>query len=88
MTGFVKQCLHCMDSRAGEKVPRPPGETVQGTRPSEVFHFDYLYVGDSGPLGKDGLDEGDGFKYILVVMNDLSNFVWLKRMESCTAASM
>ena len=30
-----------------------------------------------GPLGKDGLDEGDGFKHILVMMDDLSNFVWL-----------
>ena len=42
-------------------------------RPGEVLHFDYLYVGDSSPLGKDGLDEGDGFNYILVMMDDLSN---------------
>ena len=35
---FVKQCLHCMDSKAGEKVPRPLGETVHGTRPGEVVH--------------------------------------------------
>ena len=86
VTEFVKQCLHCMDSKTGEKIPRPLGETVHGTRPVEVFHFDYLYVGDSGPLGKDELDEGDGFKYILVIMDDLSNFVWLEPMESCTAA--
>ena len=24
VTEFVKQCLHCIDSKAGEKVPRPP----------------------------------------------------------------
>ena len=64
VTEFVKQYLHCMDSKAGEKIPRPLGETVHGTRLGEVLHFDFLYVGDSGPLGKDGLDEGDGFKYI------------------------
>ena len=46
---------------------------MHGRRPGEVLHFDYLYVGDSSPLGKDGLDEGDGFKYILVMMDDLSN---------------
>ena len=40
-----------------------------------------------GALGKDGLDEGDGFKYILVMMDGLSNFVWLEPTESCTAAS-
>ena len=42
---------------------------MHGTRPGEVLHFDYLYVGDSGPLGKDGLNEGDGFKHILVMMD-------------------
>ena len=59
MTKFVKQCLHCMDSKAGEKIPRPLEETVHGTRSGEVLHFDFLYVGDSGLLGKDGLNEGD-----------------------------
>ena len=44
MTEFVKQCLHCTDSKAGEEVPRL----------GQVLHFDYLYVGDSGPLGKNG----------------------------------
>ena len=60
---------------------------MYGRRPGEVLHFDYFYVGDSGPLGKDGLREGDGFKYILVMMDDLVNFVWLEPTESCTAAS-
>ena len=86
ITEFVKQCLHCMGLKAGEKVPRTLGEMVHGTRTGEVLHFDYLCVGDSSPLGKDGLDEGDMFKYILVMMDDLSNFVWLEPTESCTAA--
>ena len=54
---FVKQCLHCLDSQAGEKVPRPLRETVHGTSPGEVFHFNCLHIRDSGHLGKDGLDE-------------------------------
>ena len=83
---FVRQCLHCVDSKAGEMIPRPLGETVHGTRPGEVMHFDSLYVGESGPLGEDGLAESDGYKYILVLMDDLSNFVWLEPTESCTAA--
>ena len=84
---FVKECLHCMDPKVGEKIRRPLGETVHGRRPSEVLRFDYLYVGDSGPLGNDGLDEGDGFKYITVILDDLSNFMWLEPTESFTAAS-
>ena len=85
VTEFVKQCLHCMDSKAGEKVPRPLGETVHGTRPGEVVHVDYLFVGESGPLGGDGLDEDDGYKYILVMLDDMSNWVWLEPTGACTA---
>ena len=76
-----------MDSKAGEKVPQPLGETVHGTRPGEVLSFDYLYVGDSGSLDINGLDEGDRLKYILVIMDGLSNFLWLEPTESCTATS-
>ena len=42
---FVRQCLRCVVTRAGEIVPRPYGETVHGTAPGEVFRFDFLYVG-------------------------------------------
>ena len=56
----VRQCLRSVDSKAGKKMPRPLGETVHGTRPGEVVHFDYLYVGASGPLGDDGLDKKGG----------------------------
>ena len=51
---FVRQCLHCVDTRAGEIVPRPYGDTVHGTAPGEVVHFDFLYVGSSGPEGNEG----------------------------------
>ena len=60
---------------------------MHGTRPGEVFHFEYSYVGDSGSLGNGGLDKGDGFKSILVMMDNLSKYVWLESTESCTAAS-
>ena len=82
---FVRQCLHCADSRAGETVPRPLGETVHGTMPGEVVHFDYLYVGESGPLASQGLSEEGGYRYILVLMDDLSNFVRLEPVAVCTA---
>ena len=57
-------------------------ERLHGTRPGETLHFDYLYIGDSSPLGKNGLDEGDGFNSTLVMMDELSNFVWLESTES------
>ena len=74
---FDRQCLHCVDKRAGEIVPHQYGDTVHGTAPGEVVRFDVLYVGRSGPEGSEGLPEEDGFRYILVIMDDLSNFVCL-----------
>ena len=75
VTEFVKQCLniHCMDSKAGEKVPHPLRGTVDGTCPGEVIHVDYLHVVQGGPMGREGLDEDDGFKRILVMLDDRSS---------------
>ena len=70
---------------SGDVVPRPLGETVHGTAPNEVVHFDYLYVGESGPQASQGLSEDGGFRYILVIMDDLSNFVSMEPVEVCTA---
>ena len=73
ITEFVKQCLHCMDYKAGGKVPRPLGETVHGIRQSELVHVYYLYVGASLPLSDDDLSEDEGYSYILVMMDNMSN---------------
>ena len=56
-----------------------------GTAPNEVVHFDYLYMGESGPQGSQGLSEDGGFRYILVIMDDLSNIVLMEPVEVCTA---
>ena len=50
-----------------------------------MVHFDYFRVGASGLLEDDGLDEDGGYRYILVMMYDMSNWVWLELTEACTA---
>ena len=60
MLEFVRQCLHCADTHSGDVVPRPLGETVHGTAPNEVVHFDYLHVGESCPQASQGLPEDGG----------------------------
>ena len=85
MHEFVRQCLHCADTRSGDVVPRPLGDTVHGTAPNEVVHFDCLYVGERGPQASQGLSEDSGFRYILVIMYDLSNFVSMEPVEVGTA---
>ena len=84
----MRQCLHCADTRSGDVVNRPLGETVHGTAPNEVVHFDYLYVGESGPQASQGLSEDGGFRYILVIMDDLSNSVSMDPVEVCTAEAI
>ena len=39
MREFVRQCFHCADTRSGDVVPRPLGETVHETAPNEVVHL-------------------------------------------------
>ena len=85
MREFVRQCLHCADTRSGDVVPRPVGEMVHRTAPNEVVHFYDLHVGESGPQASQGSPEDGGFRYILVNMDDLSNFVSMEPVEVCTA---
>ena len=71
---------------AAQGVRSHEGRWTPGDR-GEVLHFDYLYVGDSGSRGKLRLEEKDDFKHVLVMIDDLSNFVWLEPMEFRTAES-
>jgi Integrase zinc binding domain len=42
---FVKNCLHCVASIPGDKVPLPLGTQLHATKPNEILHFDFLYIG-------------------------------------------
>ena len=53
--------------KSQHRIPRPIALTLHATRPNETIHFDFLYMGPGF----------DGFKYILVVKDDLSSYQWL-----------
>ena len=72
---FVQGCIHCISSRSGEKITRPLAHALHGTRPNEVVHCDYLYMGDST----------EGKKYVLVLRDDLSSYVWLWPADAATS---
>ena len=72
---FVQQCLHCVDSRAGNVVPRPLGEILHGTEVGKVLPSDFLKLDDSE----------DGYAYALVLVDDVSSFDSLQPAASCTS---
>jgi Integrase zinc binding domain len=41
---FVQNCLHCVATIPGDKVPRPLGMQLHATKRNEILHFDFLYI--------------------------------------------
>ena len=80
---FVRQCLHCVGSKAGNAMPHPLGDLVHGTEAGDVFYFDYLSLGESDVIDTGGLVD-EGCKHVLVSMDDVSRFVWLEETVSCS----
>jgi hypothetical protein len=64
---FVKTCLQCLCTRGGRIEPRPWGEQLHATKPGEVLHLDFLYMGSSD----------DGSTYLLLLKDDAGKYVLL-----------
>ena len=74
MAKFVRQCLQCVTSKAGNVMPRPLGDIVHGTPVGDMLHFGYLSFRESDAIDTGCLIDG-GYKHVLVLMNDVSRFV-------------
>lgn len=72
---FVDECLLCLLPKSGSKVSRPLSTTLHAIRPSEILHFDYMFIGSS--------DAGD--MYVLVLKDDLSGYCSLAPSIGATA---
>jgi Integrase core domain/Integrase zinc binding domain len=75
---FVQNCLHCVASIPGDKVPRPLGTQLHATKPNKILHFDFLYI----VLSRDGK-----YQYLLLLMDDLSGYLWLVPCRTADAAA-
>jgi hypothetical protein len=60
---FVQNCSHCIATIPGDKVPRLLGTQLHATKPNEILHFNFLYIG----LSSDGK-----YQYLLLLKDDLS----------------
>lgn len=65
---FAQNCIHCIITNTGKRVPRPLSTALHGRRPNEVVHMDFLYIGAA--------KETD-LKYVLVGKDDLTSYCWL-----------
>ena len=63
---FCRTCLHCTVNQ-NEVIPRPLAETLHASKPNQVLHYDFLYIGKMDPENI----------YVLVLKDDFSNFVEL-----------
>jgi transposase InsO family protein len=59
-------------------VPRPLGTQLHATKPNEILHFDFLYIG----LSRDGK-----YQYLLLLNDDLSGYLWLVSCRTADAAA-
>jgi hypothetical protein len=75
---FVQNCLHCVATIPGDKVPRPLGTQLHATKPNEILHFDFLYIG----FIRDGK-----YQYLLLLKYDLSGYLWLVPCRTADAAA-
>jgi hypothetical protein len=74
---FVGSCFHCIASAPGETTQTPMGEALHASKSNEVIHFDYLYMSPSF----------HDVKYVLIVKDDCSNYVWLEQCKNAEAYS-
>ena len=76
---LCNQCVHCVAVSGGKREPRPWGNTLQARRPYEILCMDYFYV---APIAKKA---AHGFKYILVLKDEFSGYVWLIPAAAATS---
>ena len=79
---FIKQCLHCIDSTAGELKSRPLGEVLHGGQVGEVVQFDFLYIEKAAT--DEGLTER-AEKYLLVMVEAIRGYIQMEPVVACTA---
>lgn len=70
---FIQTCIHCIISQNSNGIPRPLLTVLQGEKPNEVVHADFLYMGSSN---------NNNVRYIFLIKNDFSTYSWLHPCDS------
>lgn len=68
LRAFTQSCIHCTVVNSGLRILRSLSVALHASKPNEVVHADFLYV---------GLAESCEIKYVLLSMDDISSYTWL-----------
>ena len=71
-TEFVSSCLCCLKLRGGGVIPRPMGHQMHAEKVGELVHLDFIHM----PVSE------DGYRYVLMILDDLSKVVLLTAARS------
>jgi hypothetical protein len=63
---IVQNCLHCVATILGDKMPRPMDTQLHATKPNEILYFEFLYIG----LSRDGK-----YQSLLLLKDYLSGYL-------------
>lgn len=72
---FIRACIDCVATTGGDRVPRPFGLDMYGTKPNSLVKFDYLALGPSNTEDK----------HFLILHDDQSNYSWLFPFQNTCA---
>jgi hypothetical protein len=75
---FVQNCLHCVAIIPGYKVLRLLRAHLHATKPNEIMHFYFLYM---------GLSRNEKHQNILHSKDVLSGYLWLVPCRTADAAT-
>ena len=78
---FVQACIMCLPTSGG-RVPVPLAAMFHTHVRNRLLHIDYMFVEEPRPTAT------HKFKYLLVIKDDASGYVWLRPTETCDSRSV
>ena len=75
---FCLQCLHCVTTRGGNRVPRPLGVAAHAASSNLILHWDFLFV----QRAEQGVSK-HGYSYILCLKDGYDSYCELVSCTSC-----
>jgi hypothetical protein len=76
--GLCAELLALCRYYSWRQVPRLLGTQLHATKPNEILHFDFLYI---------GLSRTGKYQYLLRLKDDLVGYLWLVPCRTADAAA-